>query len=86
MGKQAQTIETHGHKIEIKVSGVLPPDSKSNMNTGCKTWYKYDNYKWFQPYGNFNQRQVIKMIGICENEYQLNSLMELLSATKQEEE
>jgi hypothetical protein len=35
------------------------------------------------PYGRFNKSQILSMVDLCENDDQIVSLMELLSATKE---
>lgn len=59
------------------------PDNTSGMSTcDIVTWVKWKNFDWFRPYGDFRQAQMLKMIDICDNDYQIESLFELLSAKK----
>ena len=79
-------FEVFGHIIHIGGgSSTHHPEKKGGMSTSdMKMWYKLDNFDWFQPYGGFRMTQIMQMINVCNNEHQLISLMELLSAKKQE--
>jgi len=72
-----------GQKIEWTFgSSSHKPDEKVQMQTSdIVLWLKFQN-NWFRPYGGFGIEQILKMIDICKDTYQLISLLELLSATK----
>jgi hypothetical protein len=59
------------------------PEQEVTFETSDFTlWVKFLD-KWFQPYGQFDQFQIEKMINICSNDVQIVSLMELLSANNE---
>lgn len=73
-------IEKYGHKIYFDYgSSTGHPEYKGMQTCDIKLWVKIDDNKWFRPYGSFDISQIQKMIDICRNEFQLVSLMELLS-------
>jgi hypothetical protein len=49
---------------------------------GGKVWCKWKNFDWFRPYSNWSKEQIISMIKICDCDYQVESLFELLSAER----
>ena len=72
-------ISKYKHNIELRIaSSTGTPDSGGMKTCDMVLWIKYDDYPWFRPYGGFHQIQIKKMIDLCNNEYQLNSLMEML--------
>jgi len=80
-----ETIEKYGHKIIFGTgTNSHNPDYRGIRLSEIKLWVKLDGTEWFKPYGNFGILQIGKMIDICQNEYQLVCLMELLSARPHE--
>lgn len=64
-------------------SSTHHPERKGGITT-CDIvfWIKAFGSDWFRPYGNFHREQVEKMVEICNNDQQVISLFELLSAKK----
>lgn len=60
------------------------PGKKGGMQTadGGKVWCKWKNHNWFRPYADWSREQIISMIKICDSDYQIESLIELLSAER----
>lgn len=76
-----KTIYRYDHKITFGFgSSSGNPEYKGMQTCDIKLWVKFDNLEWFKPYGRFKQEQILTMIDICDNEYQLISLFKLLSA------
>ena len=67
--------------IEFTYASSLGVGSIYTCNN-IKLWCRFLTSDWFMPYGGFNKEQILAMIGLCTNNNQVVSLMELLSATK----
>lgn len=77
----AKIIQKYDSKIEFGYGSTTGhPDFKGMQTCDIKLWVRLGNYEWFKPYGNFNESQIVQMIDLCHNNYQVVSLMELLSA------
>lgn len=59
------------------------PEQKVQIETSdLVLWCKFLDV-WFRPYGGFSYEQIMKMVEVCENDLQVESLMEMLSSTDQ---
>jgi hypothetical protein len=66
-------------------SGSHNPEQKVQMQTSdIVLWVKFLD-KWFRPYGQFTEQQIMDMINLCRNDQQIESLFRLLSATDEKE-
>jgi len=84
-GREAFHTKTPIEDLPIQFhsgSGSHKPDQKVQVQTSdIVLWVKFLD-DWFRCYGNFDKTQILAMIGLCHNDNQIVSLMELLSATK----
>ena len=80
--REAFITKTPFHELPFKLKHSSHSPDKNPQFVKAKTvlWCKFLRKEWFRPYGGFNAFQVKKMIDICENDRQILSLMELLSA------
>ena len=57
------------------------PEKKGGMSTcDLKLWCKFLDDDWFIPYSFGSKSQILSFIEICNNDNEIVSLMELLSA------
>lgn len=74
-------LEKFNHKIYFGFgSSTGDPEYYGMQTADIQEWWKLDNLDWFKPYGDFRKRQILDIINICKNEFQLISLFELLSS------
>lgn len=60
------------------------PERKGGVTThDMKMWCKFGDNDWFVPYGQFDQQQIEKMVGLCRNDQQVESLMEMLMSKRE---
>lgn len=72
-------------KFSLGSSSHTPEQEVQFQTSDIVLWVKFLD-KWFRPYGQFNQEQIEKMVEICDNDNQVVSLMELLSANRLDNE
>ena len=59
------------------------PDKKGGMSTcDMKLWCKFLDNDWFAPYSFGSKAHILSFIEICNNDNEIVSLMELLSAER----
>jgi hypothetical protein len=86
-GKEAFSSKTPMDELPIIFaygSSSSSPERIVKMKTAdLVLWVKFLDAPMFMPYGKFSYPQIIKMLEICNNDTQILSLMELLSAKKE---
>jgi hypothetical protein len=86
--RQAHRTKTSIEELPLRMeygSSTHHPERKGGMSTSdIKLWIKFLDGDWFMPYGGFSKSQILHMLDVCENDNQIVSIMELLSAKKQD--
>ena len=86
-GRERFRTKTELELLPIKMgngSSSHHPEAKGGISTSdFKFWIKFLDGDWFIPYDFGNKEQILSLIAICNNDSQITSLMELLSAKRE---
>lgn len=56
------------------------PQRKGGITTSdIVVWCRFADSQWFRPYGGFNGQQIQQLIEICDNDSQVERMVEMLS-------
>lgn len=64
-------------------SSSIPGSNAFIQTADIVLWVKFVDSEWFRPYGGFSKSQITKMIEICKNDLQVDSLMSMLAAASE---
>jgi len=62
-------------------SSCHPDNNRSLRTADLVLWVKFINTEWFRPCGGFTESQIAKMLEICMNDLQIDSLINMLCNT-----